>query len=384
MVRRAQLLRRPGRQRSPIPAPCVPGLRPGRDCLTLYTAGDPLYRAMLDAIGRARHRVWLETYIFADDTVGRWFAEALAEKARQGLDVRLHVDAAGSYFWSSRRLERYLRDHGVRLRWFHRFSWRWPLLYNRRNHRKLLVVDRDHAFLGGFNIHDECSQLLSGEQRWEDAHVRLERRRLVTQAARLFAALWRREQNAEPPDPTGQPSVLLPNQTRRHRHRIWCMFSDLLNTAEHSIDLVTPYFVPDARTQRKLEAAAGRGVAVRLLVPRTVDVHLVRAAGQAAYASLLAHGVRIFEYQPRLLHAKTAVFDGQWATVGTANLDYRSFFLNYELNLVSRDPALCAELADWFRQRLADAEEIQVRRWLQRHWGQRLSELVGWAVRRWL
>jgi cardiolipin synthase len=308
-----------------VPAPCIPPLVPGDDGLVLYTDGDPLYRAMLDAIGRARRRVWLETYIFADDTVGRQFAEALAEKARLGLDVRLHVDAAGSYFWSSRRLERYLRHHGVHLRWFHRFSWRWPLLYNRRNHRKLLVVDRRWAFLGGFNIHDESSRELRGTERWEDAHVRMDRPRLVGQAARLFATLWRHHRNAEPPRADGRTSILLPNQTRRHRHRIWCMYRDLIRGAEHAIDLITPYFVPDARTQRDLQQAAERGVAVRLLVPRITDVPIARWAGQAAYANLLASGVRIFEYRPRLLHAKTAVVDGRWATVGTANLDYRSW-----------------------------------------------------------
>ena len=377
-----RIRRSPGQGR--VPAPCIPPLVPGDDGLVLYTDGDHLYRAMLDAIGRARRRIWLETYILADDTVGWRFAEALAAKARLGLDVRLHVDAAGSYFWSTRRLEDYLRRHGGRLRWFHRFSWRWPLLYNRRNHRKLLVVDQAKAFLGGFNIHAQPSAELSAPDQWEDAHVEMDRARLVRQAGRLFAALWRHEGSAEPPRAEGVPSVLLPNQTRRHRHRLWCMYRDLLRGAEEWVDLVTPYFVPDARTQRDLQDAAGRGVAVRLLIPRITDVPIARWAGQAAYANLLASGVRIFEYRPRLLHAKTAVFDGRWATVGTANLDYRSFFINHELNLVSRDPDLIDWLTASFETWLAGSDELEAHRWLQRHWDQRLSELVGWAARRWL
>lgn len=144
---------------------CAPLLWPGDQPFQLFTEGDELYAAMLAAIAGAEREVTLESYIFADDEVGRRFAEALAERARAGVRVQVHLDAAGSLFWVSRRLERFLRTGGVALRWFHRWNWRQPLRYNQRNHRKLLVVDRHRAFLGGFNIHRESSRIHYGERR---------------------------------------------------------------------------------------------------------------------------------------------------------------------------------------------------------------------------
>ena len=148
--------------------------------------------------------------------------------------------------------------------------------------------------------------------------------------------------------------------------------------------MTTPYFVPDHRTQHRLIEAAHRDVEVRLLVPAKSDVPLARWAARASYAALLHAGVRIFEYRPRMLHAKTAVVDGSWATIGTANLDYRSFFLNYELNLVSRNLDLCRRLQAQFDEDLAQSRQITAVSWPQRPSTERLLEAVGWMARRWL
>ncbi|MFV1973265.1 MAG: phospholipase D-like domain-containing protein, partial [Thiohalobacterales bacterium] len=168
---------------------CSPELEAGADNLQLFIEGDELYQAMLTDIAAAKQRIQLESYIFADDEIGRLFIDALVERAQAGVDVRVHIDAAGSLFPASRRLVRDLRGNRVRLRWFHRWSWRRPLRYNRRNHRKLLITDEASAYVGGFNIHRESSKAAFGIERWRDTHVHTGGR-LATQAAQLFDRFW--------------------------------------------------------------------------------------------------------------------------------------------------------------------------------------------------
>ncbi len=362
---------------------CVPVLTAAPDVYDLYTEGDTLYDAMLASIAAARSTVRLESYIFADDEIGREFANALEARAKAGINVRLHVDAAGGLFLWSRHLGRRMRQGGVKVRRFHRWSWREPLRYNRRNHRKLLVVDDEHAYFGGFNIHRESSAAVFGNQRWRDTHVRV-CGALAEQAAGLFDAFWCGDRRWLPADRGPVNSLLLPNHTRTCRHRLRCVLDQIFGAATARIDLTTPYFVPDYRTQHRLIEAARRGVNVRLLVPAKSDVPLARWAARASYSVLLHGGVRIFEYTSRMLHAKTAVVDGSWATVGTANLDYRSFFLNHELNLVSRSPDLCDRLQAQFEEDLIQSREIIAASWPQRPSIERVAEAVGWAARRWL
>lgn len=361
---------------------CAPVLASSHNRFELFTEGDDLYRAMLADIAGAGQSVDLESYIFADDDIGRRFAEALAERARAGIRVRVHLDAAGSLFWVSRRLKTYLRQQGVEVRWFHRWSWRRPWRYNRRNHRKLLVIDNHRAYLGGFNIHRENSCALYGEKRWRDTHVAMQGG-LAQDAGRLFDAFWRGHRRWLP-DSTLSESILVHNHTRTCRHRLRCIYSDAFTSARSRIYLTTPYFVPDHHTQQGLKAAARRRVDVRLLVPGKSDVRITQWAARAAYANLLAAGVRIYEYQPRVLHAKTVAVDGEWAMLGTANLDYRSLFVNYELNLVTRDPDLSSELEQQFLEDLDDSAPILSTRWGKRGWSARLSEAVAWMARRWL
>lgn len=362
---------------------CSQVLEQAPDNLQLFIEGDELYQAMLADIASAEQSIQLESYIFADDEIGQRFAVALIDRALAGVEVRVHIDAAGSLFLASRRLVHNLRKHKVRLRRFHRWSWRKPLRYNRRNHRKLLVVDETIAYVGGFNIHKESSQAVFGKHRWRDTHVRFEGP-LAKQAAQVFDKFWRGDRRWVPPTLVGVSSKLMPNHSRASREQLSSILADMFTQANRSIYLATPYFVPDRRTQRQLKAAARRGVEVRLLLPRKNDIKLAQWAAQAAYAGLLDAGVRIYEYLPRMLHAKTIVVDSNYATVGTANLDYRSFFVNYELNLFTRNPALCDQLQTQFYTDLEAAEEISARKWGRRFWGARVFELVGWWARRWL
>lgn len=356
---------------------------PGKHDFELYTEGDDLYAAMLSAISAARHSVWLETYIFADDDIGRRFADALMQRAGDGLDVRVHLDAAGSLFWLSPRLVQQMRGAGVHVRWFHRWSWRHPWRYNRRDHRKLLVVDSVQAFLGGFNIHRENSRRLCGQNRWRDTHIRLDGR-LARHAAYLFAQFWRRKlPRHEAVDGSGS-AMLLTNQSRFHRHRLRAFYTGIFERAHRNIFLTTPYFVPDSKFQAALMAAARRGVDVRVMLPAHSDTRVARWAARALYARLLSSGVRIYEYQPRMLHAKTASIDGLWSTVGTANLDYRSFFTNYEINLFACDADLSLRLEQLFMNDLGESQQILPDVWRRRFWLDRLPESIGWLLRRWL
>jgi len=347
----------------------------------LFTEGDLLYEAMLASISTAQHYVLLESYIFADDEIGRRFAAALIDRAQAGIMVRLHLDAAGSLFWASHQLISKLRRNGVTVRWFHRWSWHHPWRYNRRNHRKLLVVDHDCAYLGGFNIHRENSRALYGDARWRDTHIGFSGA-LAGQAMELFRRFWSGRKRPPVLHSAESGSILLSNFSRGGRRYLNGSFADMVSHARQSIYLTTPYFVPNRRTQRLLCEAAQRGMDVRLLVPRKNDMRLAQWAAHAAYEPLLESGVRIFEYLPRLLHSKTTVVDGTHASVGTSNIDYRSFFLNYELNLFTHNSWLCERLRAVFLEDLQQSEEVLVEQWRTRFRGRKALELVGWLARR--
>jgi len=362
---------------------CSPPTSMGNDQIQLFCEGDTLFDSMLNAIAAAKHSIRMESYIFADDETGLLFAQALCKQSQAGINVRLLVDAVGSLFQFYRTLGDMFEQAGVEVHHFHRWQWRKPLRYNRRDHRKLLVIDDQVAFLGGFNIHRQSSKRVFGPMRWRDTHVSV-RGVLAQQAAELFDYFWLGQRHKLPKEDPAASSILVTNQTRSCRRRMSCIYRDALNNARQSICLTTPYFVPDHHTQKVLLSAAKRGVAVRILLPQRSDVRLAAWAANAVYARLLDAGIRIFEYTPRMLHAKVVIVDGKWATVGTANMDYRSLFLNYEIILVSRDAVLNENLQRQYETDMEQVIEIQARRWQQRTWVYRLAELIGWSVRRWL
>ncbi len=179
-------------------------------------------------------------------------------------------------------------------------------------------------------------------------------------------------------------SQLVSNHNWRQRHRFRRQLMQAIREASRRVWLTTPYFMPDRRTQLAMASAAQSGVDVRLLVPYKTDRPITQWVAHAAYAYLLRNGVRIFEYKPRLLHAKTALVDDDWCTVGTANLDYRSFYVNYEMNLISANSELLESLANYFRNDLESAEEIIESSWSNRGIAMRLAEFIGWMARKYL
>lgn len=363
---------------------CVPELLDGQGTIQLFVEGDTLYDAMIAAIENARRDIRMESYIFSADEVGARFATALAAKARGGLDVRLHLDAFGAGQRSFYSLQRELEDSGVQFRWFRPFQTRRPLQYLQRNHRKLLVVDGQEVFLGGFNIRRLNSRRLYGARRRRDTHVRVSGP-LATLASGHFDRLWHDSHQLPasviPKDPKNTEALLVASYSRHCQHRLACLHAGLIAKAQSHIYLTSPYFGPGIMVDQALQAAANRGVDVRLLVPRRADPLVAGWATKASYAQLLAAGVRIYEYLPRQLHAKTLVIDENWAVVGSANLDYLSMFVNQELVLIAHNRPLTEELQAQYIEDLAEAEEITLSAWRRRGWGARGLEVIGWTAR---
>ena len=358
------------------------GNQPAPGSCRVFAEGDDLYDAMVEQISQASETVLLESYIFAGDEIGWLLAEALAQRARSGVLVRVHLDAAGTLFAGTEELFGYLHQAGVEARWFNRWRWRDPLHYNRRNHRKLLVLDQSCVFVGGFNIHRESSRSIIGERRWRDVHVCVEGR-LGSQAAGQFNDLWSGHVSGKAPPWDGQYRIL-PSTTGVCRRTLYCLYLDALTGARRSIDLATPYFVSDRRFREALASASERGVDVRILIPLRGDNRLARWAGHALARPLARRGVRFFEYLPRMLHSKLTLIDEQWTMLGSANADYRSFFINQELNLVSRAPVMCRQLKAVFMEDLAQSRAMDSSALKYRGLMGGLAKLLGKLLRRWL
>lgn len=348
----------------------------------IFTEGDTLYQAMLTAIGAAQKTICLESYIFGED-IGWEFAKALTQKAKEGIKVQLVIDAAGIFFYRTGKLLKFIEKNGVQLELFHRWTWKNPLRYNRRNHRKLLIVDNQKIFLGGFNIHNASSKRFSGEARWLDCHITF-KDILTTEANKIFNAAWQGYADEKEDYDPNTILKLLPEENHLVPKHLRDIYTHLWPKAKRYIYLITPYLVPDRMTQRALMSAASRGIDVKILVPSQGNHKLTAWAARAAYANLLHNGVRLYEYTPRMLHAKVFIMDDTWSSIGSANMDYRSFFLNYELNLFTRTKTVCTTLRENFESYITDADEVLSVKWPSRHWSKKLTELIGWFARRWL
>ena len=348
------------------------GLPPsGGNRLDLLLDNEAAFRSKAEAVRGAERSVWAEYYIVEDDETGRAFLAALAERAAAGCDVRFLYDAVGSSGIPGEALDA-LRAAGGRAEAFlpvNPLRRRWST--HLRNHRKLLVVDERIGFTGGMNVGDEYARgVFSGGVRksrpWRDAHLRLEGP-AVLDLSTVFAEDWtfaagdRLVPSSVPlPFPGGSVVAVVPSGPDQDANANAHIYFAALSGALERCWLTTPYFVPDEPTVRALCNAAYRGIDVRVLVPAESDVPLAQAAGRFFYGPLLRSGVRIFEYQPAVLHAKTVVVDGAWSLVGSANLDFRSFTLNFELGAIVFDRAFAARLEERFARDLAESREVSL------------------------
>jgi cardiolipin synthase len=391
----------------------------GDNSVELLQGGDELFPAMQRALAAARRQVWLASYIFHDDDAGQAMVEALRAAARRGVEVQVLVDGFGSMA-SLPALRRGLAADGVQLDVFRPLE-RWSAWLQpaqlRRLHHKLCVVDDAVAFVGGINILDDRNDLSHGRSERPRLDYAVELRGpVVAQVQHLVQSLvararlgheWRSEVGAlarsrQPVADTRQllrelrtrlPAGALPADTLRPvrvalvvrdnlggRRAIERRYIEAVRTAHHSIDIACPYFYPRRAFRRSLLAAARRGVRVRLLMQGKVDYPLAALAARVLYDELLAQGVRIYEYTPAFLHAKVAVVDDDWATVGSSNIDPLSLLLNLEANAFVLDESFAQLLRQRLDQAFAASQEVKAaplrdgwRRWLSRGF-------IGWCA----
>lgn len=317
-------------------------------------------------ISSATRSVWAEFYIVRGDRTGRRFLELLTERARAGIDVRLLFDAFGSSGLRGRDLQP-LRQAGGRALAFlpmNPLRRRWAV--HLRNHRKLILADGRTALVGSMNVGDEYS----GSWRHRDRSFRDELFRIEGPAAldlaRIFAEDWSYASDTDeapplpdPPPPCGRTAVaLLPSGPGEDSAAVRLGFFRTITSARKSCYVVTPYFIPDEATGRALASAALAGVDVRLLLPEKIDAPLLASASRSFYPRLLKAGVRIFEYRPAILHSKLMAVDGRIVLAGSANLDPRSFWLNFELSALVVDPGLASKVESRFRSDLTQSREV--------------------------
>jgi cardiolipin synthase len=386
-------------------APLVAG-----NLTTLYDDGPSTYAAMLQAIADARHYIHMESYIFDDDEAGRQFAEALIASRQRGVPVDLMVDAFGTVADSDAIFER-MRSAGVVVTFFNPLNpanahagWS-P---NERSHRKLLVVDGKVGFVGGINVSAvyESAPSASGlgshaaqkapahdAAPWRDTHLRIQGP-AVAEIDRVFVAGWRKQGGPaiadrawlRPAANVGPAVVRILANDPDHEDgfAVYLTLMSAIQSARVSVHVTMAYFVPDEAFLQALADAAKRGVDVVLVLPHISDSSMVLRAGHSHYAALLAAGVKIYERRGALLHAKTAVVDGVWSTVGSSNMDWRSFTLNYEINAVVLGVNFGGEMEALFQKDLAASTRIDPAQWKERGFSERFMEDVSRIFERWL
>lgn len=335
----------------------------------LLIDGAAKYEALLADIRAATVHVHLEYYIYEPDRTGAALRDALVERARAGVKVRLLLDAVGAKN-APRRFFTPLLDAGGEVAWFHRTRfgrvWQRPWL-NMRTHRKIVVIDGRIAYTGGMNISDAQDERL-GERAYRDLHLRIEGA-AVRVLQLVFAEDWvyasgdrdclaaiERETPAAAAGPvTTQVLVSGPDSSWEAIHRLQV---SAIHAARKRVWMTTPYFVPGEAAMMALTSAALAGLDVRLLVPRMSDSRLVTLAARSYFGPLLLAGVKVYEYGPRLLHSKTLLVDDALALIGSANFDHRSFRLNFEVSLLFDDAGIAAQLAQLIEGELAQAPRV--------------------------
>src|SRR5690606_12444558 len=326
------------------------------------------YPAWLDAIGAARRYIYFESYILREDRSGSEFADALIAKARDGVVVRLVYDWLGGIGKTSASFWRALREAGVDVRPFNPFQPLCPFAWVHRDHRKSLVGDGEVDFVTGLCVGDEwVDDPARGIEHWRDTGVEL-RGPAVAQVEDAFARIWSLTGDqihaGERAEPTGQSvgDVALRVVASEPIRGALLRFDQLLASAARStLWLTDAYFAGIPSHVEALRSAAIDGVDVRLLVPGSTDIPLMRAFSRAGYRPLLEAGVRVFEWNGPMIHAKTAVADQQWARIGTSNLNMASWLGNYELDVIVEDSRIASFMSEQYLADLENATEILLR-----------------------
>lgn len=357
----------------------------------VLTNGENFYAAELDAIRNAKKSINLEAYIFQKGDIARRFVDALTERARAGVKVNVVLDAVGSFTTRNRYFDE-LRRAGGNVAWYHPFRWNILPRINNRTHRELIILDGEVGFIGGAGFADHWFRNTRRMRKWRDTMFRVEGE-AVTAMQSAFIENWL-EASGEVlmgdeyfsfrrvPERSNVMIVeSTPSPGGGTRARI--LFQALLASAQKSMEITTPYFLPDKSIRNELIGAIGRGVDVKIITPGLHSDHLLtRRSSRRLYGELLRAGAKIHEYKPSMIHAKTLVVDGLWCAVGSTNFDHRSFGINDEVNLAARDVVLAGRLREDFARDLAASEPISYDQWRGRPVWERIHESLGWILER--
>jgi cardiolipin synthase len=338
---------------------------------------------MLEAILSARREILLEMYWFGSDKTGQRFAEALREKAQQGVRVYVTYDAVGSWEANPAQFEA-MRAAGCCVHVYNPLR-AWPFRWrrsNRRDHRKLLVVDGQVGLTGGVNLADAWAPVAEGGRGFRDHVIRIEGPAVADMRA-IFATTWPGTlPQITAPSRVGHTAVrVVANDFRKDRRRIEKAYLRAIRGARKRVLIENSYFVPSLFVRSALRRAAARGVEVRVVLPSISDVPLITFVTRRYYENLLEAGVGLYEWGESVLHSKIAVVD-DWCTVGTHNLDYRSFLYNLEINVLIEDAVLAAELRERIERAIAASQHIDPETWRFRPLFQQWLERFLYRFRR--
>lgn len=354
----------------------------------VFANGENKFPDMLESIKKAKHHIHLEYYIFDYDEIGKKLIEALIQKAKEGIEVRFIYDDFGSPNITN-AVEKRMKEAGIQVYAFYKIKF--YLLANRfnyRNHRKIMIIDGNTSYIGGINVSDKY---INSEEKkklyWRDTHIKMEGT-ATYYLQFLFITDWNFcSEDKMPVDEKYFPEIEAKNQDcfvqiaaggpDSPLPTILYSLIQAINLAQKEILITTPYFIPGDSILDALCVAALGGVKVKLLVPRDGDSKLVNAASRSYYSKLLEAGAEVYLYHKGFVHAKTMVTDSQLSVIGTANMDYRSFELNFEVNAVVYDKPIAEEMTQLFYDDIQYAEKLDPKQWRDRPWYQQLPERVA-------
>lgn len=365
------------------------GFIDGNRVKLLYKGRDS-FETIFSNIETAREIICLQFYIFRNDETGAELSEILRKKAKEGVKVYILYDHFGSFgtpskFWGS------LRREGIKVRASRPFKWDKLFDYPHRDHRKLIIIDRKKAFTGGLNIANEYRgfHIRLKKEGWRDTGIMIEGP-AASELFRVFERAWyiwggdkiNVEDSSVEAFEDGLPVMPIFASSARGRRKMRKLLYYSIYNSRKTIYLTTAYFTPSRRMLDSLEDAVRRGVDVRLLLPGKSDVPAAHYAGRAFFTRLLKRGVRIYNYQGDVLHAKSYVFDGCWSIVGSANLDFQSLRWNDEGNVGILDEGFGMEMVDVFEEDLKRSKEIRIEDWQLRPCSEKLKEIFFALFRR--
>jgi cardiolipin synthase len=364
------------------------------NAVKLLLNGEQTFPAMLEAIRGARKSITYAQYLYQDGAIAHEMAAALAERCSAGVKVHLLIDSHGGGKIPEAIPELWLKA-GCQVEWFRRikilqFITPWELFrYNYRNHRRILVIDGVIGFTGGHGVSEAWTGDGRTEDHWRDTDARIEGP-IVQQLQAAFVESWRETTGhvlgGDSYFPVLKPSgnvyaQIVKSSPVGGSFESYVLFLLSISSARRSIHISNPYFLPDERMQAALLEAVKRGVRVVALTPGKIDHKLVYWASRSGFEPLLLGGIEIYEYQPALMHAKTMVVDGVWATVGSTNLDNRSFALNEEINLIIYDTGLAGQLEKAFEEDLKHSKKLTYEDWKSRALSEKILELFTLPIR---